>query len=120
MPEVAAAAPMPSTKMATASSMSSRCERLDTSERRVNAGSSPTRPPHASAFARGDAPGYDPRRMRERALLALSSRQTQWVGLEAPAIVADLADVLRRELDLDAVTVSLALPDVVVARGSPE
>ncbi len=55
--------------------------------------------------------------MRERALLALSSRQTQWVGLEAVAIAADLGDELLRELALEVVTITLAAPDVQVTRG---
>src|SRR5262249_22893072 len=53
------------------------------------------------------------------ALPARAAGQTQWVGLEVPAIVAGLADLLWRELDLEAVTVTLASPNVVITRGEP-
>jgi PAS domain S-box-containing protein len=62
--------------------------------------------------------------MRVHALLALSSRQAQWVGRDSSAITADLADELLRELALDVVTVRLTAPAVEVTRGgvqhSPE
>ena len=57
--------------------------------------------------------------MRERALLALSSRQVQWVGLEASAIAADLADELLREFALEVVTITLVAPDLQVTRANP-
>src|SRR5262245_428010 len=58
--------------------------------------------------------------MGVRALLALSSRQAQWVGRDASAIATDLAGELLRELALEVVTVRLAAPDVEVTRSGDQ
>src|SRR5262245_51850603 len=55
--------------------------------------------------------------MEQRALLALSARQAQWVGRDASAIAADLAGELLRELALEFVKVRLAVPSVEITRG---